>query len=193
MNLRFSLLGLISLVSVAGLASAALVTPGAWWLSIVVSLVALVLIIQLVRAALTTGQARASAIGWLLVACSYVALTQAPWLKDQIGRQLITTKALVYAQAQWRKESADVPYDAYVRRLTLDPWGWGQVASGATLTVDNAAVWTTYALNDQGLAIPQPANHFQLSGQWLWTLGAGWLGSVLAGLFYRRRDASSQT
>lgn len=191
MSLRFSLLGLIALVSVAGLASAALVTPSAWWLSVVVSLVALVLIIQLVRAALTTGSARASAIGWLLLASSYVALTQAPWLKDQIGGQLITTRALVHAQVHWRKESADMPYDAYVRRLALDPWGWGQVASGATLTIDNSALWMTYAVND--LMASQGVNFFQLSGQWLWTLAAGWLGSVLAGVFYRSRNTPSKT
>lgn len=191
MSLRFSLLGLIALVSVAGLASAALVTPSAWWLSIVVSLVALVLIIQLVRTALATGPSRASAIGWLLLASSYVALTQAPWLKDQIGRQLLTTKAIVYAQVHWRKESAEMPYDAYLRQLAVNPWGWGEVASGATLTVDNSAIWMTYAVND--LMAPQGVNYFQLSGQWLWTLAAGWLGSVLAGCFYRSQDPSSKT
>src|SRR5262245_57859282 len=105
MSLRFSLLGLVALVSFAGLASAALVRPGPQWLSLVVTLTVVMIVAQSLRAVLQDGESRAAAIGWLLFAVAYLALTIGPWLGSVVGPNLLSSQALNYAQVQWRKES----------------------------------------------------------------------------------------
>src|SRR5262245_5541065 len=139
MSLRFSLLGLVALVSFAGLASAALVRPGPQWLSIVVTLTAVMIIAQSLRAVLQIGQSRAAAIGWLLFAAAYLALTVGPWLGGVVGTNLLSTKALNYAQVQWRKESPmEGPVDAMAGRVNLNGL-FSNVVDGTS----NSLIWNT--------------------------------------------------
>src|SRR5688572_19025651 len=97
MNLRFSLFGLISLVTFAALACGALTKPGEGWLTVVVSLTAGAFIVQVLRAIDTSGQSRAAATGWLLFVSFYVALFAGPWLGANIGPHLLSTKGLAIA------------------------------------------------------------------------------------------------
>jgi hypothetical protein len=198
MMLRFSLLQLVGLVSLAGLASAALVHPGPGWLSVVVTLTVAVIAGQTLRAVLLVGEARAAAIGWLLFAVAYLALAVGPWLGEQVGPSLLSSKGLAYAQVQWRKESSEEAYSAdYLRRLSLDLTGVPTIYDGTS----NTLVWTTEVnVNTWGYGQPSglwwpvnaaaasPVNCFRVSGHWLFAWVAGWLGAAIAVMLQRRSE-----
>jgi hypothetical protein len=93
---------LVALISFAGLTSAALVRPGPEWLSVVVTLTVIVVVVQVLRAVLHQGEQRAAAVGWLLFVVSYLTLAIGPWLGDQIGPSLLSSRGLAHAQIQWR-------------------------------------------------------------------------------------------
>jgi hypothetical protein len=193
--LRFSLLQLVGLVSLAGLASAALVHPGPGWLGVVVSLTLLAIVLQCLRAILFEGEPRAAAIGWLLFAVAYLAITIGPWLGNQLGPSLLSSKALNYAQVRWRKESTDDYSVEYSRRININQLMAQPIYDGTSSTI----VWTT-DLNLNGLGYGQPVgsfwqaspvvagpvNCFRTSGHWLFAWVAGWLGAAIAVSLQRR-------
>lgn len=193
MILRFSLLQLIGLVSLAGLASAALVHPGPGWLSVVVTLTIVVIAVQTLRAVLLVGEARAAAIGWLLFAVAYLAITVGPWLGEQVGPSLLSSKALAYAQAQWRKDSSDEYSVEYLRRINVNQLAAPTIYDGTS----GALVWATdIQLTGSGFGQPSwwqvntaaatPVNCFRVSGHWLFAWIAGWLGAAIAVMLQRR-------
>jgi hypothetical protein len=197
MMLRFSLLQLVGLVSLAGLASAALVHPGPGWLSVVVTLTVAVIAVQTLRAVLLAGEARAAAIGWLLFAVAYLALAVGPWLGEQVGPSLLSSKALAYAQAQWRKESSDDYSAEYLRRININQLAAPTIYDGTS----NTLVWTTDVnVNTWGYGQPSgswwqvnsagasPVNCFRVSGHWLFAWVAGWLGAAIAVMLQRRSE-----
>ncbi|MCI0357761.1 MAG: hypothetical protein L0211_04645 [Planctomycetaceae bacterium] len=187
MSLRFSLLGLVALVSFAGLATAALVRPGPQWLSVVVTLTAVMIVAQSLRAVLHAGESRAAAIGWLLFAVAYLALAMGPWLGAVVGPDLLSSKALNYAQVQWRKES---PPEARVELLTgmdLDLNGTPAnyyISNNGWVT--DVRGWFYYKNSTLAGAQQVSVNYFHASGQWLIALLAGWLGSAIAAVMWRR-------
>jgi hypothetical protein len=188
MNLRFSLLSLIGLTTLAGLASAALAKPSVEWLSVVVSLTVGAIFVQAFRALLFGGPSRAAAIGWLFFVTAYLALTIGPWLNTHVGPQLVTSQALAYAQAHWRKDSPPA-YVHDVSRLNVNQV-WIDLMSGRrTNTLEYAnELWTI-----GGDTFMASSNHFQLSGHWLCAWLAGWLGAALATHFHAKSRAHSAT
>jgi uncharacterized membrane protein len=202
MSLRFSLLGLVALVSFAGLASAALVRPGPQWLSLVVTLTVVMIIAQSLRAVLRDGESRAAAVGWLLFAVAYLALAIGPWLGSVVGPNLLSSQALNYAQVQWRKESpSDTTIDVSMSRVNLN-----SVYSTVVDGTSNSLIWSTSGPNwvtdvdgwvyqrlaNFSGANRVPVNAFHLSGQWLTSWLAGWLGSAIAVALWRRRGQVAQ-
>lgn len=187
MNLRFSLLGLIALTTFAGLASAALVQPSVGWTSVVVSLTAAKICWQVLRAILTAGESRAAALGWLLFAVGYLAITLGPWLSSHLGPQLLTSRGLIYAQAQWHKVlvgpsdgQAQLWYDVNGRANINGPFFDG---TGSTLFVDSG--WVSYPAMAGTVDVATIAHHFHLSGHWLFAWIAGWFGGLIAVQFQR--------
>jgi hypothetical protein len=194
MSLRFSLLGLVGLLSFAALACAALVRPGPQWLSVVVTLTAAMIGYQVLRAVLESGASRAAAIGWLVFALAYLALTLAPWLADQVGPKLLSSRALAYAQTSWRRESTETHAGDYLGRINVNQPFAPTILDGTS----NTLVWSL-DVNASGSGWGyQPTgnlaydgstasvNGFRLSGQWLFAWVAGWLGSAIAVALERR-------
>jgi hypothetical protein len=182
MSLRFSLLGLIGLVTLSALASAALVKPSPGWLSVVVSLTAAAAAVQFLRAIVCAGPRRAAAVGWLVFAVGYLAIALGPWLGQHAGPQLASSKALAYAQEKWRKEDASAAATAQYEWLKSQQI-WNRTLLGST--------WSYVDVNDGAITISPASqvaavNCFQLSGHWLFAWLAGWLGAVLAAHFQRR-------
>ena len=194
MSLRFSLLGLIGLVTLASLGCAALVQPGPRWLSVLVTLTAAAVIWQSLRAVLQNGYTRAAATGWLVFTIVYLAFVLGPWLRVHVGPQLLSSKTLVYAQVQWRKEDPN----AFV--TTVQPvsvWSdisgvvdWNGIVDGTSSTIFGGG---GLALFPYPLQVSQPGNvnYFQLSGQWLFAWVAGWVGATIAAHCWRQRQASA--
>ena len=197
MSLRFSLLGLVAFITFAGLASAALVRPGTEWLSVVVTLTAVMIVAQILRATLLHGQPGAAAAGWLLFACTYLALAFGPWTAEYVGPQLLSSRGLAYAQTHWRKDPAEsyaIDYSANYAQLVTFMLNSGNTA--------NSAIWTSsYDVAGWGYPVPPnsgavttpvpPAMCFRASGHWLCAWLAGWLGAVIAVQLHRRRAAES--
>lgn len=195
MTLRFSLLSLIGLTTLAGLASAALVQPGSGWTTVVVSLTAATLVWQVLRVFLTAGESRAAAVGWLVFVIGYLGLVLAPWLATHAGPQLLSSRALTYAQVHWRKEDPAGSLSGYQRPVNLDVLGmpvYDGTSNTVWLDVSGTGTWTTQVNLGTGSSIANPAtaNHFQLSGHWLCAWLAGWLGGVLAVQFQRRSTSA---
>jgi hypothetical protein len=187
--MRFSLLTLIALTSVAGLACAALAKPSGDWLTVIVTLTALAYIVQVLRAILLTGAARASALGWLLFATAYLALALGPWSGQHVGPSLLSSRALLAAQTRWLPEARDVD-------LAFTLTGSSLVAASSPQYTININSNTSYAILDsylQALSIADvpprslsPAGLFHWSGHWLCAWLAGWLGAAIAAAAQRR-------
>ena len=191
MKLRFSLLGLIGLTTFAGLASAALVQPSVGWTSVVVSLTVAVVVWQVLRAIFSTGEARAAASGWLLFAIGYLAVVLGPWLSSHLGPQLISSKALVYAQANWRKDNPPNANQQYQMLLDFN----GQLISGVsnTIVLNSDAGWGTgYNVIAAGADPTASANYFHLSGYWLCAWIFGLIGSLFAVQLRRWGEAKTK-
>jgi len=187
MNLRFSLLSLLGLTTLAGLGSAALAKPSDEWLSVVVSLTVGAIFVQTFRALLFDGPSRVAAVGWLFFVTAYLALAIGPWLHAHVGPQLVTSQALAYAQVHWRKEPSATNFEdwkrAYVNQTWLDVTG--------TWMTTNPTGNNVFLNYDSGLLLaagtsPPEPNRFQLSGHWLFAWLAGWLGAALATHFQAR-------
>lgn len=187
MNFRFSLLTLIGLTTLAGLGCAALVKPSDTWLSIVVSLTAAAIIVQVLRAILCEGQQRAAALGWLMFAIAYLALTIGPWLDTNVGPRLLTSQAISKAQQKW-PEALNPPQESPAPML--------RVMGDFDVNDGNLSMSWTQASNSllvyhlsSGLAYQPPVpNYFQLSAHWLFAWIAGWFGAVLATFFAAAAD-----
>jgi hypothetical protein len=182
-SLRFSLLGLIGLVTLSSLGCAALVQPGPLWLGVLVTLTACAIAWQTLRALQLAGAARASALGWLVFAVAYLAVALGPWLGRHVGTQLLSTKLLAYAQLNWRQEDP-ASFSPPVQPITIWSHGWTQAVDGTSSTV-----FTSTGNSWLPLIVPQPApgvNVFQVSGHWLFAWMAGWLGSGIALQCWRR-------
>jgi hypothetical protein len=181
MSLRFSLLGLIGLVTLSALGCAALVTPGPGWLSVVVSLTVAAIAVQLLRAIIGAGQVRAGAVGWLVLAVGYLAIAVGPWFAQHVGPQLASSKALHYAQVNWRKEDPAAAMNQYLQLMNQQLWG--RIISGSS--------WSYIDFNNGIASVPvahvTSVNCFQLSGHWLFAWLAGWFGSLLATHFHRQK------
>ncbi len=188
MSLRFSLLGLLGLVTLASLGCAALVQPGPRWLSVLVTLTVAAIIWQSLRVVLLAGPSRAAATGWLLFAIGYLALVLAPWLQSHVGQQLLSTRSLAYAQVNWRKEdpasfvTTVQPVSVWSDSGTID---WNGIVDG---TSSIAVGGSGFAFVPYPLQVTQPGNinYFQLSGQWLFAWIAGWMGATIAVQCQRR-------
>jgi hypothetical protein len=182
MSLRFSLLSLLGLVTLASLGCAALVQPGPRWLSVLVTLTVTAVIWQTLRAALLMGPARAAAVGWLTFVVSYLALAIGPWLATNVGSQLLSTRSLVYAQVNWRKEDP-ASFVTVVQPVSV--WSdsgtvnWNGIVDGtsSTIVTSTGGVAFPYPLQ---VTQPGSVNYFQLSGQWLFAWIAGWIGATIA-------------
>jgi hypothetical protein len=175
-------LGLIGLVTLSALACAALVNPGPGWLSVVVSLTAAAVAVQLLRTIFANGQSRAAAVGWLVFAIGYLAITTGPWLGQHVGPQLASTKALVHAQVNWREEDPSAAVAEYERLYQQQIWGHVLIGNSRSFIDVNNGVPVVAAGMPQAAAV----NCFQLSGHWLFAWLAGWLGAALAVHFQRR-------
>jgi hypothetical protein len=186
MNLRFSLLGLVGLVSFAALACAALVEPGDGWLSVVVTIVVFLGIGHALRAVLHGGESRAASVGWLVFVVGYLALALGPWIGEHIGPGLLSSKGLTHAQVRWRKEDPNNP-SALNQVINLNT---GDIDL-SYMTSINSWVYLQ-GVPASGMAVPGP-NHFRLSGHWLFAWLAGWLGAALAVRFHRRRAAAAES
>jgi hypothetical protein len=178
MTLRFSLLGLIGLTTLAGLASAALVQPSVEWTSVVVSLTVAAIVWQVLRAIFSTGQARAAACGWLLFAIGYLAVALGPWLSSHLAPQLLSSKALVYAQANWRKES--LPNANQQQQLFWDMNGQVLTGISNTIVINNDGWSGNYNIAAAGADPTAGANFFHLSGHWLCAWIFGLIGCLVA-------------
>ncbi len=178
MSLRFSLLSLIGLVSLSALACAALVQPGPGWLSVVVTLTAGAVIGQVLRALYASASGRAAAVGWLVFAVGYLAMALAPWLGQHVGPQLGTSKGLVYAQVNLRKEDPAAP----AVYQNIQPVDLSRTWRSADLWIDGISIMPTMQPQVPG------ANCFQLSGHWLFAWLAGWLGAALGTHYQKRRQ-----
>jgi hypothetical protein len=175
MRPRISLLGLIGLTTLAGLACAALVKPTAEWTSVVVSLCVVAFITQVLRAILYEGVRRAAAVGWLLFVVAYMAVANGPWLGTHLGRRLLTSQAIEQARQKWPETLDQPPPAPIVTKLWQDGLLFpGVVSSGGVLPPD----W----------APPSP-NYFRISAHWLFAWFAGWLGAVVATHFFHRGAA----
>jgi hypothetical protein len=178
MKPRISLLGLIGLTTLAGLACAALVKPSGEWTSVVVSLTALAIVAQTLRAILYDGERRAAAVGWLLFVSAYLAVALGPWLGTQVGPHLLTSRGIAQARQKW-PEALERP--AVVTHLWHDEnngvdsgdfWPHGYGPGGVVVTLGSQQpVWT---------------NYFHLSAHWLFAWLAGWLGAIVATHFHYR-------
>lgn len=181
MSFRISLLGLIGLVTLAGLACAALVQPSAAWLSVVVSLTAAAIVVQTLRALLFGGRRSAAASGWLLFAVAYLAITLGPWLGDHVGPQLLTSRAIEHARAKWPEQLSAA------EGLTVS--GGVNINNGV---IDGVAV--DYLLYSPSVPFQRPAvNYFRHSAHWLFAWLAGWLGAALAAHFHGRSKRGGTT
>lgn len=177
MTLRFSLLGLIGLTTLAGLASAALVQPSVEWTSVVVSLTVAAIVWQVLRAIFSTSQPRAAACGWLLFAIGYLAVALGPWLSGHLAPQLISSKALVYAQVNWRKDNPPNANQQYQMLLDLN----GQILTGVSNTLIVQTDGWSGNYNMSTVSDPTAgANYFHLSGHWLCAWIFGLIGSLIA-------------
>jgi uncharacterized membrane protein len=176
---RFSLLALIGFTSFAGLASAALVQPSIGWTSVVISLTAVILVWQVLRLVLTSGETRAAASGWLIFAIGYLAIVLGPHANHRIGPHLLSSKLLVHALVKWHKiEQPNPPAQEWLN------WGaqfnsnapalWGQAIDGTSNTI-----WMDYAVA-YSLPSTGPIVCFQLTGHWLFAWLVGWMGSLIA-------------
>ena len=189
MTLRFSLLGLIGLTTLAGLASAALVQPSVGWTSVVVSLTVAAVIWQVLRVIFSTGQARAAACGWLLFAIGYLAVILGPWLSSHLAPQLISSKALLYAQVNWRKES--LPNSNQQQQSYMDMNGQILTGISNTLVLQTDGWSGNYNISTAGADLTAGANYFHLSGHWLCAWIFGLIGSLIAVQFQRWGEAKA--
>jgi hypothetical protein len=149
----------------------------------VVTLTAVAVGVQVLRAFFAASAARAAAVGWLVFVVAYLAVALGPWLGQHVGPQLITTKGLAYAQLNWRKEDPSAPVVQQQPNYDFNVWQTMLGGSYSTITLNNSG----------GLALPlvvqSPAtavNCFQLSGHWLCAWLAGWLGAAVATHLQRR-------
>ena len=179
--MRFSLLALIALTTFAGIACAALAQPSAHWLTIVVTLTALIFEWQFVRLLVSDGERRAAAGGWLLFACVYLGLVFGPWTQQRIAPSLLTSQALRAAERKWFPETV-----AYQIDLSYSP---SQLVSGRininTLPTTDYSQLVSYIAAGPA-QFSAPASLFHLTGHWLFAWLAGWLGAFLAAAFRRR-------
>lgn len=189
MSLRFSLLGLLGLVTLASLGCAALVQPGPRWLCVLVTLTASAVVWQTLRVVVQQGQAQAAATGWLLFAIGYLALVLAPWLQVHVGPQLLSTRSLAYAQVRWRKED---PASFVTTLQPVSVWSdisgtvdWNGIVDGTSSTILSGGGFAPFPFPVQ-VTQPGNVNYFQLSGQWLFAWIAGWIGATIAVQCQRR-------
>jgi hypothetical protein len=150
---------------------------------------------QSLRAVLLQGQSRAAAAGWLLFTVGYLALVLAPWLQTQVGPQLLTTKSLVYAQTNWRKEDPS-SFTTSVQPVSV--WSdisgvvdWNGVVDGTSSTIVGGSGLVVFPYPLQA-SQPGNVNYFQLSGQWLFAWVAGWLGATIAAHCWRQQSGVSK-
>jgi hypothetical protein len=192
MSVRFSILGLIGLVTFAAVACQTLMHPGSWWASILITATLAAIGIQSLRVLLLAGQRRASSLGWLLFAVAYLAVTTGPWLADTFGRQMITTHGLAYAQNRWPNNNVQVQGGAWFnvngRALQFID------STSSTIWIDNGLGYSGFVPAGNAAAIypSQGAliHPFQVAGHWLFAWIAGAIGAAIGGHFYRRSAAS---
>ena len=186
--MKFSLRTLIAITSLAGVACAALAKPSEDWLTVVVSLTAAVLAIQLLRLSVLSGAARASAAGWLLFAASYLALVLGPWTREHVGPSLLTSQALQAAQTRWFPGNSGDQLAALAFMDASNSLLASSPNRSYTISVSgNTSYALVRSLFDQGnSADASPAGYFHLTGHWLFAWLAGWLGAMAATAIYRQ-------
>jgi hypothetical protein len=189
MKFRFSLLGLLGLTTLCGLAAGALVQPSSLWLSLIVSLTVLAIIVQTVRVLLWTGSARAAAVGWLLFAVSYLAIALGPWLSTNLGGQLATSRGIDFAI-----ERTEQVIDANYYRgggYQIPQSDVNGVYNLNTTWIDvNYQIVSANQLATNVAALPalERRHLFAQSAHWLAAWLAGWLGSAIAAQLASRRS-----
>lgn len=194
MKFRFSLLGLLGLTTLAGLAAGALVQPSSLWLSLIVSLTAVALIVQTVRVLLREGEPRAAAVGWLLFAASYLAIALGPWLSTNLGPQLATSRGIDFALERIPVNDAKLSYSNSGGRENVFQTPRFNVNSvnnvnAAWIDVSyDVMVANEVATNIAALPALEHRHLFTRSAHWLAAWLAGWLGATIAVQLAARRD-----
>jgi hypothetical protein len=198
MKFRFSLLGLLGLTTLCGLAAGALVQPSSLWLSLIVSLTVLAIIVQTVRVLLWTGSARAAAVGWLLFAVSYLAIALGPWLSTNLGGQLATSRGIEFALERFPPNDVKLSYTSEGGREDVFPTPRFNVnslnnANATWINVTYDILLATQQAN-QIAALPalEHRHLFTQSAHWLAAWLAGWLGAAIAVQLAGRRDSRSR-
>jgi hypothetical protein len=194
MKFRFSLLGLLGLTTLCGLAAGALVQPSSLWLSLIVSLTVLAIIVQTVRVLLAEGQSRAAAVGWLLFAVSYLAIALGPWLSANLGPQLATSRGIDFALERIPASDANLSYSGdqsgnvfQTPRFNLNSVNTVN-ASGLDVNYD-VLVANQLVTNMSGLVGHEYRRYyFTHSAHWLAAWLTGWLGAAIAVQLASRRD-----
>ncbi len=179
--MRFSLLALIALTTFAGLACAALAQPSTHWLTIVVTLTALMFEWQFVRLLVSDEARRAAAGGWLLFACVYLGLVFGPWTQQRLAPSLLSSQVLRAAERKWFPDTV-----AY--QVDLGYWP-SQAVTSRRINI-NVLPTTDYSQAVSFIAAgtgqsSSQASLFHLTGHWLFAWLAGWLGGWLAAAFQR--------
>ena len=190
--MRFSLLTLIGITTLAALACAALAKPSVDWLSIIVTLSALTWTVQVLRAILLDGAPRAAATGWLLFATTYLALIFGPWTQERVGPALATSQAIQYAQAKWQSEQRINVNDvslSFVQAAAVQPVFPYPLTISVDSTISYTAVRNAFSFWSSSSDSVSKAGLFHLTGHWLCAWLAGWLGALLATTFHRRAAA----
>ena len=192
--MKFSLLTLIGITSLAGLACAALAKPSGDWLTVVITLTALAFSFQLLRALVLNGGTQAAAIGWLMFAAAYLALVFSPWLGERTGPDLITSRVILAAQQRWLPEARSAglqlafsPDGSSLVASTGSPW---QTAVKVNSDASYSLVYSLLAAGDWGTPAarpPSPAELFCRTAHWLCAWLAGGLGAAVAAFCYSRR------
>jgi hypothetical protein len=189
--MKFSLRTLIAATTLAALACAALAKPSADWLTVVVSLTAIAFATQILRVLFQSGPSRAAAAGWLLFATAYLGLVFAPWSREHVGANLLSSQALLAAQPKVNAQQFDVD-------LSLTSFN-GMVTYPFPYPINiNVNTNTSYALvqsliSEIPASVPPEVHYFHMSGHWLSAWLAGWTGALLAAGFHRRSHRSSRS
>jgi hypothetical protein len=191
MNLKFSLKDLLLLTALIAVACAALVNTNIWWHSIVVTATLSGMTGLIIWGTLHAGSRRAFACGWLLFAAGYLTLVFGPWTGNNLGANLITTKALGQLELQARRDNPSPPVLNVNGLADLDSDGnLDLIVTGRV----NQTIWTSTGLTsvlDQNGASSYTT--FQSTGHWLFASVFGYCGAHLATILFHFRSKAAKS
>ncbi|HEV3023584.1 MAG TPA: VCBS repeat-containing protein [Pirellulales bacterium] len=206
---QFSVAGLLGAVTFVAVACAALAKPSEWWASILITATVVALVTAGLSAWFRRGPRRFFARGFAIVGAAYLWLVFGHGFGATIATQLLTTKALVYAESKWHRSAVnDLMAFQYVNANTV----YLDVTSG-TLAPQGGAVGdfdldgnldlfvvnppALYANNGNGTFralstnSSTPSSTFHVIGQLLWTWILAAAGGWLAAHWRARRQSEA--